>query len=135
MTCNGPEQTFADLIEHVADWTRDAPLLLLVMARPELLDARSGWGPRQANATTRAARAAARGQTPATSCTSSSGPRGSMTHMAARESSPAIAEGNPLFVEEIVAMLIDDASLGRAGVTGPAWTGPTRSPFRRRSRH
>ncbi len=29
------EPTLLDLIEHLADWTRDAPLLLLCLARPE----------------------------------------------------------------------------------------------------
>ena len=46
------EPTFVDLIEHVAEWTRDAPLLLLIMARPELLDTRPGWGGGKLNATT-----------------------------------------------------------------------------------
>ncbi len=37
------EQTFLDLIEHVALLSSDAPLLLLCMARPELLDGRPSW--------------------------------------------------------------------------------------------
>src|SRR4029077_1860191 len=37
------EPTFLDLIEHLADWTRDAAVLLLCVARPELLEIRSGW--------------------------------------------------------------------------------------------
>jgi class 3 adenylate cyclase len=37
------EATFLDLVEHVADLSRDAPILLLCMARPELLDLRPGW--------------------------------------------------------------------------------------------
>ena len=35
---NWGEPTFLDLVEHVAEWTRDAPLLLVCMARPELHD-------------------------------------------------------------------------------------------------
>ena len=38
------EPPLLDLIEHVADWTRDAPLLLLCLARPDLLDSRAAWG-------------------------------------------------------------------------------------------
>ena len=38
------EATFLDLVEHVAEWTRDAPVLLVCLARPELLDVRPGWG-------------------------------------------------------------------------------------------
>jgi hypothetical protein len=29
------EETFLDLVEHVADLSRDAPILLLCMARPD----------------------------------------------------------------------------------------------------
>ena len=34
------EPTFLDLVEHIADWSRDAPILLLCLARPDLLDLR-----------------------------------------------------------------------------------------------
>ena len=27
-----------DLVEHVVDWSRDAPIFMLCVARPELLD-------------------------------------------------------------------------------------------------
>ena len=37
------EEPLLDLIEHLADWVR-APLLILCLARPELLDVRAGWG-------------------------------------------------------------------------------------------
>jgi len=37
------EETLLDLIEHVALLSSDAPILLLGMARPELLDRRSSW--------------------------------------------------------------------------------------------
>ena len=40
------------LIEHVTDLSRDAPILLLCMARPELLERRSTWGGGKLNATT-----------------------------------------------------------------------------------
>jgi len=46
------EQTFLELIEHIADLSRNAPLLLLCPARPELLDTRPGWGGGKLNATT-----------------------------------------------------------------------------------
>ena len=41
-----------DLIDHIADWSREAPILLLAIARPELLDARPQWGGGKLNATT-----------------------------------------------------------------------------------
>src|SRR3954452_15473273 len=37
------ESTFLDLIEHIAHSSRDVPILLICIARPELLDARPGW--------------------------------------------------------------------------------------------
>jgi class 3 adenylate cyclase len=44
------EPTLLDLLEHLLDWTRDAPCLLLCPARPELLDARPAWGAARPNA-------------------------------------------------------------------------------------
>ena len=38
------EDVFLDLLEHVAFLSTGAPILLLCMARPELLDRRGGWG-------------------------------------------------------------------------------------------
>jgi len=46
------EATFLDLLEHIADLSRNAPLLLLCMARTELLDRRPSWGGGKLNATT-----------------------------------------------------------------------------------
>ncbi len=46
------EETFLELIEHVADLSRDAPILLLCMARPDLLDRRPTWAGGKLNATT-----------------------------------------------------------------------------------
>ncbi len=37
------EPTFLDLLEYLTGWVGDAPLLLLCLARPELLDERPGW--------------------------------------------------------------------------------------------
>ena len=46
------EPTFLDLLDHIADLSRGAPILLLCVARPELLDDRPGWGGGKLNATT-----------------------------------------------------------------------------------
>ena len=48
---NWAEPTLLDLVEHIADWSRDAPILLVAMARPDLLDARPAWGGGKHNAT------------------------------------------------------------------------------------
>jgi predicted ATPase len=45
------EATFLDLVDHISDWTRDAPVLLVCVARPELLDVRPHWGGGKLNAT------------------------------------------------------------------------------------
>ena len=37
------EQTFLDLVEHVALLSGEAPLLIVCLARPELLDTRASW--------------------------------------------------------------------------------------------
>ena len=33
------EPTFLELIEHIADWAKDVPMMLLCLARPEFLEA------------------------------------------------------------------------------------------------
>src|SRR6476619_3553937 len=45
------EPTMLDLIEYLADWVVDTPLLIACMARPELLEARPAWGGGKLNAT------------------------------------------------------------------------------------
>jgi class 3 adenylate cyclase len=41
-----------DFIEHLADWVRDVPMLIVCTARPELLERRPAWGGGKPNATT-----------------------------------------------------------------------------------
>ena len=41
-----------DLVDHLVDWTRDVPLLVLGTARPELLTRRQDWGGGKPNAAT-----------------------------------------------------------------------------------
>jgi len=45
------EPAFLELVEQVADWSRGAPILLLCLARAELLDQRPGWSGGKLNAT------------------------------------------------------------------------------------
>jgi class 3 adenylate cyclase/tetratricopeptide (TPR) repeat protein len=45
------EPVFVDLVEHVADLSRNAPIFLLCIARTELLDARPDWAGGKLNAT------------------------------------------------------------------------------------
>ena len=46
------EETFLELVEEVGDLAREAPILLLCMSRPELLQRRPGWGSGKMNTTT-----------------------------------------------------------------------------------
>jgi class 3 adenylate cyclase/tetratricopeptide (TPR) repeat protein len=102
------EPTFLELIEHLADWTRDAAVLLVCLARPELLDIRSGWGGGKMNATSILLEPLP-GDEASLLVDNLLGqadiPR------TARERILEAAEGNPLFVEEMLAMLIDDRLL------------------------
>ena len=44
------EPALLDLIDHLADWIRDAPVLILCLARPELLEMRPAWAGGKRNA-------------------------------------------------------------------------------------
>ena len=105
------EPTFLDLIDHLAEWSRDAPIFLLAPARPELLDARAGWGGGKLNATTILLETL---PADATGRLIDALPGGPSLPGALRQRIAAAAEGNPLFVEELMAMLVDD------GVVRPA---------------
>jgi predicted ATPase/class 3 adenylate cyclase/DNA-binding winged helix-turn-helix (wHTH) protein len=104
------ESTFLDLVEHVADLARDAPIVLLCMARPELLEARHGWGGGKLNAASILLE-------PLGAEDSRELVHNLLSHATeSRNAAARIAgasEGNPLFAEELLAMLIDDGLLRR----------------------
>jgi class 3 adenylate cyclase/tetratricopeptide (TPR) repeat protein len=102
------EPTFLDLLEHLADWTRDAALLLVCVARPELLEVRPGWGGGKLNAT--AILLEPLGAEDSSALVDNLLGRADIP-VAARVRILSAAEGNPLFVEEMLGMLIDDGLL------------------------
>jgi predicted ATPase/class 3 adenylate cyclase len=106
------QPTFLDLIEHIADFSRDVPILIVCIARPELLDTRPGWGGGKFNATSIVLEPLSEAECrDLISNLLGSAP----LSRAAGARIASAAGGNPLFAEELVAMLVDDERLKREG--------------------
>ena len=107
------EPVFIDLVEHVADFSRDAPIFLLCVARTELLDVRPGWGGGKMNAT-----ALLLEPLGASECEElmerlvTDAP----LDTALRERITVASAGNPLFVEEMLAMVREHGGDGEIAV-------------------
>jgi predicted ATPase len=104
------EPAFLDVVDHIVDWSRDAPIMLVCTARPEFLDARTDWGGGKLNATTLLLQPL----DPKASAELIANLLGGAGLPA--ETSDRLAEvtgGNPLFVEQMLSMLIDDGVLVR----------------------
>jgi class 3 adenylate cyclase/tetratricopeptide (TPR) repeat protein len=93
------EPTFLDLLDHIADLSRGAPILLLCLARPDLLDLRPGWGGGKLNATTTLLEPLSIAE-----CEELIDVHGDGIGTATRKRILQAADGNPLFVEEMVAL-------------------------------
>ena len=100
------EETFLDLIDHIADLSRGAPIFLLCLARPELLDKRPGWGGGKLNATTLLLEPLT-----AEECAQLIDAHGG-TDDNTRTHILGSAGGNPLFVEEMLALVRDGGDVG-----------------------
>ena len=97
------EPTFLDLVQYLAGWMQDAPVLLLCLARTELFDKRPDWprdepdtislglGPLDANESSRLLELLGAPEP-------------------ARDRIARAAEGNPLFVEQMAAMAADEGA-------------------------
>lgn len=105
------EPTMLDLVEHLLDSVADVPLLVVCMARLELLEQRPTWGGGKLNASSlvlgplkepecRVLVGSLLGESPYLE---------DVTGAVFR-----VADGNPLFVEEMVSMLVEEGSLDRA---------------------
>jgi class 3 adenylate cyclase/type II secretory pathway predicted ATPase ExeA len=104
------ESTFLDLVEHTVQNLEDTPLLVLCMARPELLDTRLSWSGADDRSTLVHLQPLS---------DDDSGRLiealldGGILEAAARERIVEASDGLPLFVEEMVAMLIENGTLRR----------------------
>jgi class 3 adenylate cyclase/tetratricopeptide (TPR) repeat protein len=97
------EPTLLDLLEHLVDWTRDAPLLLLCLARPDLIDVRPTWGAAsQAEMLTLEPLSAAESDELIEELL-----HRSELAVDVRARISEVAAGNPLFVEQLLAMLLE----------------------------
>ena len=102
------EPAFLDVIDHVVDWSRDAPILVLCTARPEFLDARASWGGGKLNATTLSLQPLD-AKASAELIGNLLGGTGLPPDVSERITEAA--GGNPLFVEQMLSMMIDDGQL------------------------
>ena len=106
------ESTFLTLVEDVADRSHDRPVLLVCLARHELFDVRPGWSGGKVNSTSSLLE-------PLNGDECDSLIRNLLDSAELRVDVRArISEasgGNPLFVEETIAMLIDNGMLADRG--------------------
>jgi class 3 adenylate cyclase/tetratricopeptide (TPR) repeat protein len=107
---NWGEPTFLDLIEHIAEWSRGAPILLVCLARPELLDERPAWAGGKLNSTSLLLEPLNDEEFDLL-VSAHLGP-GTLEEDV-RAQIMKVAEGNPLFVEETVALLLGQGLLTR----------------------
>ena len=110
------EPTFLDLLDSVADLSRDASIMLLCLARPELLEERPSWGGGKVNATSMLLD----GLSDEESEVLMSQVLGDRTLASATRTRVAeTAEGNPLFLEQMLAMLAERGVAVEEGVVPP----------------
>jgi DNA-binding SARP family transcriptional activator len=94
-----------DLVENVAELARDAPLLLLCLARPELLEERPAWSGGKLNAVTLLLEPLRDDEVERLiGALDADLPEGVRARVA------DAADGNPLFVEQMVALLREDGA-------------------------
>jgi class 3 adenylate cyclase/tetratricopeptide (TPR) repeat protein len=104
------ESTMLDLVEYLAGWSRGAPIHIVALSRPELLEERPTWG----------AVASERSTMHLDPLDEDDSERLIEQILGARIQGPMLdrieeaAGGNPLFLEEMIRMLEEDGILRRA---------------------
>jgi class 3 adenylate cyclase/tetratricopeptide (TPR) repeat protein len=106
------EEPMLQLIEHLALWVKDAPVMVICLARTELLDVAPEWGGGRVRATSIELE-------PLRLEESEELVEGLLATAASRDLDEAVrqallekTEGNPLFLEETVRMLVEDGGDG-----------------------
>lgn len=119
---NWGEPVFLDLIEQLSDWIRDAPVALVCMARPELHDVRPGWAGGKHNASSIFLEP----------LTDSEADRLLRNLLGSGELDSELATrirgtagGNPLFLEELIALLLEE---GMIRLEGHSWVPASGTP-------
>jgi DNA-binding SARP family transcriptional activator len=102
------EPTFLDLIEYLAEWTSDAPIIVLCPARPDLLEARPGWAGAASSMISIRLTPLGRSQT-LQLVDNLAGVE--ELEREARDQIVETAEGNPLFAEQLYAYAADEGVL------------------------
>jgi class 3 adenylate cyclase/tetratricopeptide (TPR) repeat protein len=103
------EEPLLELIDHLAQWVRERALLILCLARPELLDSRPGWGGGRVRSTAIELEPLARAESEELAIALLS------EHDVTEQVRARLlekTEGNPLFVEETVRMLLEEGVAG-----------------------
>ena len=93
------EEPLLELIEHITEWVREGPLLIVCLARPELLDVRPNWGGGRVRATAIELAPLARDDSDRLIAALSEGIEVSPE---TRQVLLEKTEGNPLFLEEVM---------------------------------
>jgi DNA-binding SARP family transcriptional activator len=106
------EATFLDLLAHVADFARNAPILLVFLSRPELIGDRPEWFDGKPNTIALELEPLSEQQ-----CEQLiDGMLGTLPlTTGVRRRLADAAEGNPLFLEQLVTMLIDEGLVLEGG--------------------
>lgn len=93
------EPTLLDLLDHLVDLSRGAPILVLCLARPELVDDRPGWGGGKLRATSVLLE-----PLDVEDCEALVNQLDDRLDLETRTQAVATSEGNSLFLEELVAL-------------------------------
>lgn len=102
------QPTFLDLVEHLVDAVEDAPILVVCASRHDLLDDHPTWGQDRPGV-------AFVSLEPLTAADSASVVQNLIGQAGLQQEALAkiteAAEGNPLFIEQMLSMLLDDGAL------------------------